>query len=97
MNGREFPGQHAALVSDDLWERANAAIRPVFELVTASRRCIITTTRVRTARRGSSAQRHSAVGSQQPGQRGVRRLRIGFALVFSGWESVGNIGRARAG
>ncbi len=28
MNGTEFPGQHAALVSDDLWERANAAIRP---------------------------------------------------------------------
>ncbi|MEI7553505.1 MAG: recombinase family protein [Verrucomicrobiota bacterium] len=28
MNGKEFPGQHAALVSDDLWERANAAIRP---------------------------------------------------------------------
>ena len=27
MNGKEFPGQHAALVSDDLWERANAAIR----------------------------------------------------------------------
>lgn len=28
MNGKEFPGLHAALVSDDLWERANAAIRP---------------------------------------------------------------------
>jgi hypothetical protein len=28
MNGKEFPGQHAALVSDDLRERANAAIRP---------------------------------------------------------------------
>ena len=28
MNGKEFPGQHAALVSDNLWERANAAIRP---------------------------------------------------------------------
>ena len=28
MNGKEFPGQHTALVSDDLWERANAAIRP---------------------------------------------------------------------
>jgi hypothetical protein len=28
MNGKEFPGQHAALVSDELWERANAAIRP---------------------------------------------------------------------
>jgi DNA invertase Pin-like site-specific DNA recombinase len=28
MNGKEFPGQHAALVSDDLWERANAAVRP---------------------------------------------------------------------
>jgi DNA invertase Pin-like site-specific DNA recombinase len=28
MNGKEFPGQHSALVSDDLWERANAAIRP---------------------------------------------------------------------
>ncbi len=28
MNGKEFPGQHAALVSDDVWERANAAIRP---------------------------------------------------------------------
>jgi hypothetical protein len=55
-----------------------AARRPVLELVAASRRCIITTTRVRTARCGSSAQRHSAVGSQQPGQRAVRRLRIGF-------------------
>jgi DNA invertase Pin-like site-specific DNA recombinase len=28
MNGKEYPGQHAALVSDELWERANAAIRP---------------------------------------------------------------------
>jgi DNA invertase Pin-like site-specific DNA recombinase len=28
MNGHEFPGLHAALVTDDLWERANAAIRP---------------------------------------------------------------------
>ena len=28
MNGKEFPGQHTALVSDDLWERANAAILP---------------------------------------------------------------------
>jgi DNA invertase Pin-like site-specific DNA recombinase len=28
MNGKEFPGQHAALVSDELWEQANAAIRP---------------------------------------------------------------------
>ena len=23
MNGKEFPGQHAPLVSDELWERAN--------------------------------------------------------------------------
>ena len=29
MNGQEFPGLHAALVPDDLWERANAAIRPL--------------------------------------------------------------------
>jgi DNA invertase Pin-like site-specific DNA recombinase len=28
MNGKEFPGQHVALVCDQLWERANAAIRP---------------------------------------------------------------------
>lgn len=28
MNGKEYPGQHVALVTDDLWERANAAIRP---------------------------------------------------------------------
>ncbi len=28
MNGHEYPGQHAALVTDELWERANAAIRP---------------------------------------------------------------------
>lgn len=27
MNGKEFTGRHAALVSDSLWERANAAIR----------------------------------------------------------------------
>ncbi len=38
MNGKEFPGQHAALVSDDLWERANAAIRPA-ALPTARRFC----------------------------------------------------------
>ncbi len=36
MNGKEFPGQHAALVSDDLWDRANAAIRPA--LLPAARR-----------------------------------------------------------
>ncbi|MBI4623632.1 MAG: recombinase family protein [Verrucomicrobia bacterium] len=32
MNGKEFPGLHAALVTDDLWERANAAIRPALQL-----------------------------------------------------------------
>lgn len=36
MNGKEFPGLHAALVTDDLWERANAAIRPA--LLPAARR-----------------------------------------------------------
>jgi len=36
MNGHEFPGLHAALVTDDLWERANAAIRP--SLLPAPRR-----------------------------------------------------------
>jgi hypothetical protein len=34
-------------------------------------------------------------GSQQPGQRAVRRLRIGFESGLAGGESVGNIGRAR--
>ena len=28
MNGKEFPGLHEALVTADLWERANAAIQP---------------------------------------------------------------------
>lgn len=31
MNGTEYPGQHAALVTDELWERANAAIRPAVQ------------------------------------------------------------------
>lgn len=31
MNGKEFPGQHAALVADELWERANEAIRPALQ------------------------------------------------------------------
>ncbi|MBI5768687.1 MAG: recombinase family protein [Verrucomicrobia bacterium] len=31
MNGKEFPGLHAALVTDDLWERANAGIRPAIQ------------------------------------------------------------------
>ena len=34
MNGQEFPGLHAALVTDDLWERANAAIRPALQPAT---------------------------------------------------------------
>ncbi len=36
MNGKEFPGLHEALVTADLWERANAAIRPA--LLPAARR-----------------------------------------------------------
>ncbi len=31
INGKEFPGQHAALVTPELWQRANAAIRPASE------------------------------------------------------------------
>ena len=61
----------------------------MFELVVASRRCITTTTRVRTGRRGSSAQTQSATGSQHSGQRGVRRLRIGRAGGESAEAGVG--------
>ena len=31
MNGREFPGLHAPLVTAELWEQANAAIRPALQ------------------------------------------------------------------